>query len=127
MAMGEHQMAQNFMAALQHSDQIDITVTGRNTGRQITLPVWFVTEGGRLFLVPVRGSDSDWYKNVLATPHMQLAGDGQRITATAKPISPDRVGAMVDKFRQKYGADQVAAYYPKTDVAVEVDLPAQAS
>jgi deazaflavin-dependent oxidoreductase (nitroreductase family) len=121
--MGEQQMAENIIAALQHSDQIDITVTGRNTGRQITLPVWFVTEGGQLYLVPVRGSDSDWYKNLLATPRMQVTGDGQRITATAKPMSPDRVQAMVDKFRDKYGADQVAAYYPKTDVAVEVDLP----
>lgn len=122
--MGEQQMAENIITALQHSDQIDITVTGRNTGRQITLPVWFVTEGGQLYLVPVRGSDSDWYKNLLATPRMQVTGDGQRVTATAKPMSPDRVQAMVDKFREKYGADQVAAYYPKTDVAVEVDLPA---
>jgi deazaflavin-dependent oxidoreductase (nitroreductase family) len=119
-------MAEKFMAALQRSDQIDITVTGRNTGRQITLPVWFVTDRKQLYLVPVRGSDSDWYKNVLATPRMQITGDGQRVTATAKPMSPDRVRAMVDKFREKYGADQVAAYYPKTDVAVEVDLPAQA-
>lgn len=124
--MGEQQMAENFIAALQHSDQIDITVTGRNTGRQITLPVWFVTERGQLYLVPVRGSDSDWYKNVLATPRMQVTGDGQRITATARPISHDRVQAMVDKFREKYGADQVAEYYPKTDVALEVDLPVQA-
>jgi deazaflavin-dependent oxidoreductase (nitroreductase family) len=119
-------MAENFIAALERSDQIDITVTGRNTGRQITLPVWFVTDGGQLYLVPVRGSDSDWYKNLLATPRMELTGDGQSVTATAKPMSPDRVGGMVDKFREKYGADQVAAYYPKTDVAVEVDLPAQA-
>jgi deazaflavin-dependent oxidoreductase (nitroreductase family) len=119
-------MAENFIAALERSDQIDITVTGRNTGRQITIPVWFVTEGGQLYLVPVRGSDSDWYKNLLATPRMELTGDGQSITATAKPMSPDRVRPMVDKFREKYGADQVAAYYPKTDVAVEVGLPAQA-
>jgi deazaflavin-dependent oxidoreductase (nitroreductase family) len=124
--MGEEEMAGNFIAALQHSDQIDITVTGRNTGRQITLPVWFVTEGGQLYLVPVRGSDSDWYKNVLATPNMKLTGDGTSVTGTATPISPDRVRVTVDKFRDKYGADQVAAYYPKTDVAVEVSLPAQA-
>jgi deazaflavin-dependent oxidoreductase (nitroreductase family) len=116
-------MAGKFIAALQDSSQIDITVTGRNTGRQITLPVWFVTEGGQLYLVPVRGSDSDWYKNVVATPRMQLTSDGESISATATPISTDRVRAMVDKFRQKYGADQVAAYYPKTDVAVEVSLP----
>lgn len=117
-------MAGKFIAALQHSNQIDITVTGRNTGRQITLPVWFVTDGGKLYLVPVRGSDSNWYKNVLATAQLQLTADGDSITAPETPITdPGRVRAIVDKFRQRYGADQVAAYYPKTDVALEVSLP----
>ena len=120
-------MAGKFIPALQRSGQIDITVTGRNTGRQITVPVWFVTDRGKLYLVPVRGSDSDWYKNALATPRTQLTADGASITATAAPITdPDRVRAIVDKFREKYGADQVAAYYPKTDVAAEVSLPDEA-
>ncbi len=117
-------MAESFAATLERSDQIDNTVTGRKTGRQITIPVWFVTEGGKLYLVPVRGSDSDWFKNVLATPHIQLTADGASINATATPITdPGRVRSIVDKFRQKYGADQVAAYYPKTDVALEATLP----
>lgn len=117
-------MAEEFMTALQRSDQIDITVTGRNTGRQITIPVWFVTDRGKLYLVPVRGSDSDWYKNVVATSRLELTADGKRISATETPITdPGRVQAIVSQFRQRYGADQVAAYYPKTDVAVEVNLP----
>jgi hypothetical protein len=120
-------MADTFMTALERSNQIDITVTGRNTGRQITLPVWFVIDEGKLYLVPVRGSDSDWYKNALATAHLQLTADGDSITAPETPISdPGRVQAIVDKFRERYGADQVAAYYPKTDVALEVRLPGQA-
>ncbi len=124
---GKQQMAGNFSAALQRSDQSDITVTGRKTGRQITIPVWFVADGGKLDLVPVRGSDSDWYKNLLATPRIQVTADGESITATPTPITdPDRVRTIVEKFRQKYGADQVAAYYPKTDVALEVNLPQEA-
>ena len=121
-------MAEKFMAALRNSDQIDITVTGRATGRQITVPVWFVEAEGNLYLVPVRGSDSDWYKNVRATPHMQLTADGESIAVTAAPITnPDRVRAIIGKFREKYGADQIASYYPKTDAAVEVSLPTEAS
>ena len=117
-------MAEEFMAALQRSNQIDITVTGRNTGRQITIPVWFVTDRGKLYLVPVRGSDSDWYKNVVATSRLQLTADGESITATETPVTdPGRVQAIVGQFRERYGADQVASYYPKTDVAVEVSLP----
>jgi hypothetical protein len=120
-------MAETFTAALQRSDQIDITVTGRNTGRQITVPVWFVAEEGNLNLLPVRGSDSGWYRNLLATPRMQLTADGESITVATTPITlPDRVPTIVEKFREKYGADQVAAYYPKTDVAIEVSLPKEA-
>ena len=33
-----------------------------------------------------------------------------------------QVGEVVEKFRDKYGAGQVKAYYPKPDVAVEVPL-----
>jgi hypothetical protein len=32
------------------------------------------------------------------------------------------VSEVVDKFRAKYGADDVARYYKSTDVAVEVSL-----
>lgn len=39
------------------------------------------------------------------------------------PISdPAKVGEILDKFRAKYSARDVAAYYPKQDVAVEVPL-----
>jgi hypothetical protein len=50
--------------------------------------------------------------------------NGATVTATAKPITdPARVRDVVDKFRASYGPDQVAQYYPKTDVAVDVGLP----
>jgi hypothetical protein len=32
------------------------------------------------------------------------------------------VGEILDKFRAKYGAGDVAAYYPKQDVAAKVPL-----
>jgi deazaflavin-dependent oxidoreductase (nitroreductase family) len=118
-------MSESFTQSLQKTSEVDLTVTGRSTRRQITNPVWFVQENHRVYLVPVRGSDSDWFKNVLAAPQVRLATDGAAATAPAVPITdPAQVSAIVDKFRARYGADQVAQYYPKTDVAVEVDLPA---
>jgi hypothetical protein len=44
--------------------QIKISVIGRKSGRTISNPVWFVFEGNKLYL-PVQGSDTQWYKNVL--------------------------------------------------------------
>lgn len=113
-----------FTADLQDTDQIDITVTGRVTGRQFSVPVWFVADHGNVNLLPVRGSDSDWYKNVLATPGLRLAANGASIAAAAIPITdPARVQQVVEMFRAKYGVDQIAAFYPKTDVALDVRLP----
>ena len=35
--------------------EIKIAVTGRNSGRAISLPVWFVLDNENLFLLPVQG------------------------------------------------------------------------
>ena len=109
--------------ALETSREIELTVTGRTSGREIAKPVWFVREGAKLYLVPVRGSDSDWYKNVLKTPSIRLAAEGAHLDATATPTSDaTRVEQVLGKFRAKYGARDVEAYYPRQDVAVEVRL-----
>jgi len=96
---------------------------GRTSGREISNPVWFARDGEKLCLVPVRGSDSDWYKNVLKTPTIRLAAQAAQLNATASPTSDAaNVEQVLDRFRAKYGARDVEAYYPKQDVAVEVPL-----
>ena len=46
--------------------QIKISVIGRKSGQTISIPVWFVLEGEKLYLLPVQGSDTQYYKNLLA-------------------------------------------------------------
>jgi hypothetical protein len=106
---------EEFSNALESSREIELTVTGRKSSREISIPVWY--------LVPVNGSDSDWYKNVLKVPAIRLAAEGAQLTAGATPITdPAEVSEILDKFRARYGARDVAAYYPKQDVAVQVRL-----
>ena len=115
--------SEEFRMALESTREIQLTVTGRASGREVSFPVWFVTEGDTLQLVPVQGSDTNWYKNVLKDPTVRLAAGGAQLTGQATPITdPARVGEIVDKFRAKYGAQNVEAYYPKHDVAVEIPL-----
>ena len=112
-----------FMKALEAGREIELTVTGRASGGEISNPVWFVRDGEKLYLVPVRGSESDWYKNVLKTPTIHLAAEEAQLNATVTPTSDAaKVQRVLDKFRAKYGARDVEAYYPKQDVAVEVPL-----
>jgi deazaflavin-dependent oxidoreductase (nitroreductase family) len=114
---------EQFTRALESTREIQLTVTGRKSGREITIPVWFVQQGDTLYLLPARGSDSDWYKNVLKEPTIRLTAGRAQLTAGATPITdPAQVAQIVDMFRAKHGADDVEAYYPKRDVAVEVPL-----
>jgi hypothetical protein len=109
--------------ALQDATEADLTVTGRKSGRESTRPIWFVEDGDRLLLLPVSGSDSNWYRNAVKTPEIRLAADGAELQGTAKPIEdPAGVADVVEKFGEKYGADRVREYYPKQDAALEVPL-----
>jgi deazaflavin-dependent oxidoreductase (nitroreductase family) len=116
-------MAQtNFSSALQGANEVDITVTGRISGRSHTYPVWFTVEGDTLYLIPVRGSDTEWYKNLRKNPTIRLTERGRTLTAHAHIITNQaQLDQILDKFRDKYGRN-VKSYYPKYDVAVEVSL-----
>jgi hypothetical protein len=99
--------------------EIKISVTGRKSGRTISNPVWFVFEDGKLYLLPVKGSDTQWYKNVLKKPTMRVDARGAEAELKIVPlINHKEVLSVVDKFREKYGAGDVKKYYSKLDVAV---------
>jgi len=98
-------------------------VIGRKSGRTISVPVWFVLGGEKLYLLPVQGSDTQWYKNVLQNPSIRIDARGVGAEFRAEPITDDKaVKSVVEKFREKYGAEDVKKYYSKFDVAVSVEL-----
>ena len=99
--------------------EITTTVTGRKSGRAISRPVWFVLEDDKLYLLPVQGSDTQWYMNVLKDPSMKMHARGVAAELKAVPINDAaQVKSVVEKFRDKYGANDVKKYYSKLDVAV---------
>jgi hypothetical protein len=103
--------------------QITISVIGRKSGRMISIPVWFVLEGDELHLLPVAGSGTQWYKNVLENPLIGINARGVEAEFRAVPVTGAKgVKAVVEKFRDKYGAGDVKKYYAGLDVAVLVRL-----
>ena len=104
--------------------EIKITVTGRTSGRAISIPVWFVLENDELYLLPVQGSDTQWYKNVLKNPFIRIDARGADAELHPVPITDGKqVASVVEKFRDKYGAGDVKKYYSKFDVAVVAQMP----
>ena len=103
--------------------EIKISVIGRKSGRRISIPVWFVLEGEKLHLLPVAGSETQWYKNVRKNPSIQIDARGAEAEFRAVPVTGARaVKSVVEKFREKYGARDVKRYYSKFDAAVLVRL-----
>jgi hypothetical protein len=103
--------------------QIKISVIGRKSGRRISIPVWFVLEGEKLDLLPVAGSETQWYRNVLENPTIGIDARGAAAEFRAVPVNGAKaVKAVVEKFREKYGASDVKKYYSGFDVAVLVRL-----
>jgi hypothetical protein len=115
----------NLLQRLNKVSEIKLSVKGRRSGRDLPRPVWFLHEGNTLYLLPVQGSDTNWYKNMLAdlTLKISVSGGEEEILARGKPITDsNRVNDIVSKFKSKYGEVDVKKYYPKVDVAVEVSL-----
>jgi len=105
--------------------EINITVTGRKSGHPTTRPVWFVAEADKLYLLPVEGSGTQWYKNVLANPKIRIDARGAKTEINVVPITDAKeVKSVVEKFREKYGAADVKKYYSKFDVAVVAEIAA---
>ncbi|OLC94961.1 MAG: DUF2255 domain-containing protein [Acidobacteria bacterium] len=104
---------------LSRSREIKISVTGRKSGRTISIPVWFVLEDDKLYLLPVQGSDTQWYKNVLNNPMIRIDARGAEAEVKVVLVADaTQVSSVVEKFRAKYGTNDVKKYYSKFDVAV---------
>jgi hypothetical protein len=108
---------------LSRTEEINITVTGRKSGRAISLPIWFVFEDGKVYLLPVKGSDTQWYKNAMKNRGMTIGVQDAKAEIQAEPITDGTgVSSVVEKFRAKYGAGDVKKYYSKFDVAMVADI-----
>jgi hypothetical protein len=116
--------ADDILQRLNRASEITLSVKGRKSGRDIPRPVWFVHEGNTLYLLPVQGSDTNWYKNLQVEPTLKISvNGGEEIPSRGEPITDrNSVDDIVRKFKSKYGEGDVKKYYPKTDVAVEVSL-----
>jgi deazaflavin-dependent oxidoreductase (nitroreductase family) len=116
--------ADDFAKALKRRRQISITVTGRRTGRAITMPVWFVSDDRALWLLPVYGSKTQWYRNLKKDRAIAVQAGSERQDFRAKLVkSAGVVSSVVRQFREKYTSEEVKRWYSGLDVAVQISLP----
>ncbi len=79
---------------------IKISVIGRKSGQTISIPVWFVLDSEKLYLLPVQGSETQWYRNVLQNPQFRIDARGVGAEFRATPVTDAKaVKSVVEKFR----------------------------
>ncbi len=113
----------NVEKQLDSSKELHITVTGRNSGKEFSTPVWFVREAKTVFLLPVTGSNSAWYKNIEKSRKITILSGQIELQLAARLVTdPKKVSLIADKFRKKYSASEVKKYYTNFDAGIELTL-----
>src|SRR2546430_16152663 len=105
--------ADNLKSRLTKEKEIELTVTGRKSRKPIPRPVWFVLRGTELLLLPVTGTDSQWYKNVLRNSQVKLRASQQTFEGRLHAITQKKqVDEVIELFKGKYGSSDIKRYYP---------------
>ena len=113
----------NLRSTLAKEREIELIVTGRTSRKLIPRPVWFVLRGTELLLLPVTGTDSQWYKNILQDPQVKITSKGQTIAGKLRPMGGKKeVGEVIRLFEEKYTPRDVKRYYPNPNVAASLPL-----
>ena len=113
----------SIVIALKKDREIELSVKGRKSGKKLPRPVWFVLKGRELLLLPVTGTDSQWYKNILRDPQVKIRSNKQSFNGKLHTITEkEQVEQVIASFRAKYGASDVKRYYPKPNVAASLLL-----
>ena len=111
------------MTALRKDKEIELTVTGRKSGKRLPRPVWFVLKETELLLLPVTGTDSQWYKNVLRNPQVEIRASQQTLKGKLRAVTERKqVDKVIELFKAKYGPSDIQKYYPNPNVATSLQL-----
>ena len=79
-----------------------LTHTGRRSGKRYTTPLQYEKIDGLYYVGAGRGLKADWYRNILADPHVHVQVGRVEFDGTAEPISdPLRIVEFLEyRFRR---------------------------
>src|SRR5215475_4446477 len=69
---------------------LEITTTGRTSGKPHTKPIWFVYDQGRLYLQAGKEGKTDWYQNLTKNPQLTLKIGELTVSGKAKFIKDEK-------------------------------------
>ncbi len=103
-----------------------LTTTGRVTGREHTIEIWFAHRDGVVYLLAGDGANSDWCRNIAADDRVTFAIEGEVVGRHARPVTDPDEDALArrivfEKYQPGYGGDLVGWRNGATPFAIDLD------
>lgn len=119
------EMDDGIRRALERDRTIDITTTGRTSGRPRRVEIWFHNLDGRLYITGTPGR-RDWYANLRAHPeftfHLKEEAPAD-LRARATPVlEPKRRWTVLARILQNLGRTADAEAWFRESPLVEVEI-----
>ena len=106
-----------------------LTTVGRVTGRPHRIEIWFAWHGDTVYMLSGGGDRSDWVRNLIAEPEVQLEVGGRKRTTRARPVeagTPEDALArrlLVQKYTRRDPDD--LGEWGRTALPIAVEWPAE--
>ena len=106
-------MDENTRTALYHSQVIDLTTTGRRTGRPRRIEIFLHEDDGRLFIsgMPQADRTRDWIHNITADPHVVV-----HLKQSVSADIPATARVVTDLAERRPFIEAAAKRWGRTDV-----------
>jgi deazaflavin-dependent oxidoreductase (nitroreductase family) len=95
--------------ALERDRTIDITTTGRQSGRPRRLEIWFHNLDGRIYITGLPGR-RDWYANIVANPEFTF-----HLRQTVLADLPGRARPIVDEQERRDVLERILERLDRAD------------
>ena len=102
-----------------------LTTTGRVSGRSHTIEIWFALNGQTLYMLSGGRDKSDWVKNALHTPAVQVKINNTMLSGQARLVNDNEEDALARKLVfEKYvprSSDDLVDW-SRTSLPIAVDI-----
>ena len=102
-------MDDNVKQALERDRTIDITTTGRQSGRPRRLEIWFHNLDGRIYITGLPGR-RDWYANIVANPEFTF-----HLKQTVQADPPGRARPIADEQERRDVLERILERLDRAD------------
>ncbi len=102
-----------------------VTTPGRRSGKPHTIEIWFALDGGRLYLLSGGGESSDWVKNLLADPAVEVRLGDETFSGRALPVTDPEEDALARRLLamkyQDWREGQAMSGWARTALPIRIE------